>query len=97
MKMDLLSELFSAGVRGEKAPAKTKWKKWTHLNLSNNHCPECLMLDNCWFSKDKTPKWPHHPFCHCVLENISYTDVLTKSSADSAYSKFDPYLFDPKG
>lgn len=53
------------------------------------------MLHECWFDKEKTPKWPHHPFCHCVLGNLSYNDVLTKSSANSAYSKFDPYLFDP--
>ena len=37
--------------------------------------------------------WPHHPSCHCVLENIPYNDVLTQSVAESAYSKFDPYLF----
>lgn len=66
-----------------------------HRNLSDNHCEECLMLHECWFDKEKTPKWPHHPFCHCVLGNLSYNDVLTKSSANSAYSKFDPYLFDP--
>ena len=55
------------------------------------------MLDGCWFQREKTPKWPHHPFCHCILENIPYNDVLTKTTSDSAYSKFDPYLFDIKG
>ena len=54
-------------------------------------------IDGCWFLKEKTPKWPHHPFCHCILEDIPYNDVLTKGSSDSAYSKFDPYLFDTKG
>ncbi len=95
--MGFLDELFSAGVWGEKTPTPPKWKKWIHRNLSDNHCLECLMLDGCWFSKEKTPKWPHHPFCHCILEDIPYNDVLTKSSSDSAYSKFDPYLFDTKG
>lgn len=92
--MGFLDELFSAGVWGEKTPTTPKW---IHRNLSDNHCLECLMLDGCWFLKEKTPKWPHHPFCHCILEDIPYNDVLTKSSSDSAYSKFDPYLFDTKG
>ena len=95
--MGFLDELFSAGVWGEKTPTTPKWKKWIHRNLSDNHCLECLMLDGCWFLKENAPKWPHHTFCHCVLEDISYNDVLTESSSDSAYSKFDPYLFDTKG
>lgn len=95
--MSFLHELFSAGVWGEKTPTAPQWKKWIHRNLSDNHCPECLMIDGCWFLKEKTPKWPHHPFCHCILEDIPYNDVLTKGSSDSAYSKFDPYLFDTKG
>ena len=73
------------------------WIKWVHRNLSQNHCPECLMLDGCWFLRKKAPGWPHHPFCHCVLENIQYDYVLTQSTSDSAYSKFDPYLFNTEG
>ncbi len=65
--------------------------------MRKNHCPECLKLNECWFEKEKTPKWPHHLFCHCVLENLSCDDVFMKSSADSAYSKFNPYLFDVNG
>ena len=95
--MSFLDELFSAGVWGEKTPAAPKWKKWIHRNLSDNHCHECLKLHECWFLKEKTPKWPHHPFCHCVLEEIPYNNVLTNCSSDSAYSKFDPYLFNPEG
>ena len=91
--MDYLSEIFKAAIWGEKPPDPPKWNKWLHKNLSNNHCEECLKLDECWFESNKTPKWPHHPFCHCVLENISYDDVLSKSSANSAYSKYDPFLF----
>lgn len=74
-----------------------KWVKWVHRSLSNNHCEECLKLDGCWFLKFNAPKHPHHPFCHCVLEDILYNDVLTKSSSNSAYSKFDPYLFNTEG
>ncbi len=54
--MSFLSELFSAGVWGDKTPNAPKWNKWIHRNLSDNHCPECLKLDGCWFLKDKMPK-----------------------------------------
>lgn len=93
--MGFLDNLFSAGVWGEKPPDTPQWKKWIHRNLTDNHCPECLMLDGCWFSNDKKPRWPKHMFCHCILEDIPYNDVLTKSNANCPYSKFDPYLFDP--
>ena len=91
--MSFFNELFSAGVWGEKTPAAPKWNKWIHRNLSENHCEECLMLHECWFDKKKTPKHPHHPFCHCILEDIPYNDVLTKCKSICAFSKFDPYLF----
>lgn len=42
--MSFLHELFSAGVWGEKTPTAPQWKKWIHRNLSDNHCPECLIL-----------------------------------------------------
>lgn len=96
-KNELFNELFSAGVWGDKTPNAPKWIKWIHRNLSDNHCPECLQLDGCWFLKEKTKKWPHHLFCHCVLEYIQYNDVLTKCTSDSAYSKFDIYLFNIEG
>lgn len=78
-------------------PDPPKWNMWVHRSLSNNHCDVCLSIDRCWFEKEKTPTWPHHPYCHCILEDIPYKDVLSKSTSDSAYSKFDPYLFNPKG
>lgn len=73
--MDYLSEVIRAAVWGERPPDAPKWIQWIHRNLSENHCPECLKLDECWFAKESTPKWPHHPFCHCVLEDIPYNDV----------------------
>ena len=73
------------------------WVKWIHRNLSDNHCPECLKLDQCWFLRAKAPPWPHHPYCHCLLEPISYDLVSKNAIAKSDYSKFDPYLFNPEG
>lgn len=92
-----MDDLVRAAVWNERPPDEPKWNTWIHRNLSENHCSECLKLDRCWFAKDATPRWPHHPFCHCVLEEIPYNEVLTKSTAKSEYSKFDPYLFDTKG
>lgn len=94
--MNSLQQFFSSGVWGEKTPEEPKWNIWVHRPLSNNHCPVCLALDMCWFLKKKTPKWPHHQYCHCILEDLPYDDVLKNARAQSAYSKFDPYLFNPK-
>ena len=94
--MDYLSEVIKAAIWGEQTPAAPKWMQWIHRNLSENHCPECLKLHECWFAKENAPKWPHHPFCHCLLKDVSYNDVLTKSASDCPYSKFNPYLFDPE-
>lgn len=86
-------ENFKSGVWGNELQETSIWNKWIHRNLSDNHCSECLMLDGCWFEKDKTPKHPQHPFCHCVLEELHYDEVMAKSTAYSAFSKYDPYLF----
>ena len=86
-----------AGVWGKSTSSTPEWVVWKHRSLSNKHCEVCLKLDRCWFAKQNTPPWPQHFLCHCVLEKLSYTDVLTKSSAVCSYSKFDPYLFDVQG
>ena len=100
LKEYYINELFRGyvygGSMGRKTPDEPEWNKWIHRNLSDNHCPECLKLDECWFLKEKTPKWPHHPHCHCILETIPYIDVSENCVANSAYSKFDPYLFNPE-
>lgn len=67
-----------------------------HHAEGGSHCQECLMLDGCLFLEIKTPPWPHHPNCHCTLEPVDFAIVPLTASAGSAYSKFDPYLFDPK-
>lgn len=69
------------------------WVQWTHHSEGKTHCEECLKLDGCWFQEGKAPPCPHHPFCHCTLDPIPYTIVVSNASAHSAYSKFDPYLF----
>ena len=44
-----------------------------------------------------TVRCPHHPYCHCTLDPIPYTIVVSNAAAHSAYSKFDPYLFNTRG
>ena len=75
--------------------AAPSWVKWTHHSEGKTHCDVCLKLDGCWFLESKSPTWPHHPFCHCTLDPIDYTEVLMHATTYSEYSKFDPYLFDP--
>lgn len=83
-------------LRGLWEGTNSDWVKWIHRNLSDRHCPECLMLDNCWFLRSKAPPWPHHPYCHCLLESISRDLVSKNAIAKSNFSKFAPYLFDPE-
>ena len=71
------------------------WVQWTHHSEGKTHCDECMALDGCWFSEDTHPPCPHHPYCHCTLEPIDYSLVWANAAANSDYSKFDPYLFDP--
>lgn len=73
------------------------WVQWTHHNEGKTHCVECLKLDGCWFLKRNAPMWPHHPFCHCTLEPVDYAVVLSNVTVDSAYGKYDPFLFNTNG
>ena len=81
----------------QKAENGPRWIQWTHNLEGKTHCRECLKLDGCWFQWDHTPKWPHHPGCHCTLDPIDYAFVLANADAHSDYSKFDPYLFNTTG
>ncbi len=94
--MSYIDELFKSGVWGTKEPKEPEWVKWIHRNLSENHCPECLKLDGCYFLKEKAPKHPHHPYCHCLLNQISYNTVLKNAKAKSSINKYVNYLFSPK-
>lgn len=91
--MNYLSQVVNAVKRGDSIPTEPQWVKWIHRNLSPNHCSECLKLHNCWFSKESHPKHPHHTYCHCILEDIPYVNVMFNGTANCPYSKFDPYLF----
>ena len=73
------------------------WVKWSHHSQGPNCCQECLMLDGCWFPLENAPTWPHHPHCHCTLDPIDYTAVMTSAASHSDYGKFDPYLFNTQG
>ena len=57
------------------------------------------MLEVGWLlvSERKTPPCPHHPYCHCTLDPIPYTIVVSNASTHRAYSKFGPYLFNTRG
>ena len=86
------------GAIVKEEPEKTyNWVKWVHQEPSEKHCEECLKLDGCLFREDNHPIWPQHPHCHCVLEQVDYKIVEANASANSAYSKFDPYLFNTTG
>lgn len=74
-----------------------RWVCWVHHSDGVSHCQECLMLDGCLFLESKAPQCPHHPSCHCTLDPIDYAIVQRIASADSDYSKFDPYLFNTQG
>lgn len=96
-QLDYFSQVVNAANSGKLIPTEPKWNIWVHRNEGKTHCPECLKLDKCWFAKELTPKWPHHFFCHCILVDIPYVNVMYNASAECPYSKFDPYLFNTEG
>ena len=72
------------------------WVEWNHIAMGKTHCPTCLRLDKCWFSKADMPVLPQHKYCHCIATPKSCLTVLKYAIATSEYNKYDPYLFDPK-
>ena len=74
-----------------------EWVEWIHILQGKTHCADCLVLDGCWFEKSHMPKLPQHPRCHCIALTLPFSVVEENAEAKSAYSKFDPYLFDVKG
>ena len=73
------------------------WVEWEHVATGMTHCPVCLKLDRCWFTDETKPMLPQHLFCHCQANPLSFSRVLNETEATSAYSKFNPYLFNTKG
>ena len=61
------------------------------------HCGSCLSLHKCWFVFENAPISPLHEKCHCTLVAIPTPQVKNSATAQSAYSKFDPYLFNTLG
>ena len=74
----------------------TDWVEWAHISQGIKHCADCLALDGCWFSGTNQPHAPLHAYCHCITESVPYSSVVSRAERASAYSKFDPYLFDPE-
>lgn len=60
------------------------------------HCGSCLSLHKCWFVFEKAPVSPLHEKCHCTTVAIPVSQVKNNAVAKSDYSKYNPYLFDPK-
>lgn len=89
--MDDLVKAFLLGARQDSPSAS--WVEWQHITKGKTHCETCLKLDGCWFKASNKPTLPQHPFCHCETMPISYERVLNEATAQSAYSKYDPYLF----
>ena len=73
------------------------WVEWEHVATGMTHCPVCLKLDRCWFTDETKPMLPQHLFCHCQANPLSFSRVLNETEATSAYSKFNPYLFNTQG
>lgn len=94
--MSLEEAAFSAAFRDAVGIPQPKWIEWIHVSMGKTHCPTCLRLDKCWFADSKKPPLPQHPFCHCKADQIPFAQVQMEASASSAFSKFDPYLFNVK-
>ena len=60
------------------------------------HCGSCLALHDCWFVFGNEPIAPLHEKCHCTTVAIPTSQVKSRAKVTSDYSKYDPYLFDPK-
>ncbi len=76
---------------------KKKWVEWQHETRGLLHCGSCLSLHECWFVFGNEPIVPLHERCHCRTLAIPTAQVETRAKATSAFSKFDPYLFNTSG
>ena len=88
---------YSTQFRNAIHTAIQPWVEWKHISMGKTHCPTCLKLDKCWFVKANMPMLPQHAYCHCTTVPKSARTVQAQAKAESVYSKFDPYLFDPNG
>lgn len=89
-----MDEIMKAFLHGARRGSPTAdWVEWVHVTRGKTHCETCLKLDKCWFMNANKPELPQHPFCRCEVKPIPYKRVLGEANAESAYSKYDPYLF----
>ena len=75
----------------------SSWVEWKHISTGLTHCQTCLRLDKCWFVEDNMPELPQHEYCHCTAVPKPDIMVQMQATAESAYSKYDPYLFNTNG
>ena len=85
------------GYENTDLSAVQPWVEWQHIPMGRTHCPTCLQLDKCWFPKANMPTLPQHERCHCTVVSKSVITVQQQAKAESAYTKYDPYLFNTNG
>ena len=85
----------NANYENNDLSAVQPWVEWQHIPMGKTHCPTCLQLDKCWFTKADMPDLPQHERCHCRVVPKSVITVREKAKADSALEKFSKYVLDP--
>ena len=93
----MMNQEFLDAVKESVRISQLKWVEWHHKQMGLTHCGTCLSLDGCWFVFENAPSSPLHENCHCTTTAISTARVKKKAHATSAFSKFDPYLFNTFG
>ncbi len=63
----LYYKTIKGSILAGKSTGFPRWFRWTHHDEGKTHCEACLMLDGCYFTEDRHPPCPYHPFCHCTL------------------------------
>ena len=92
-----MNQDFYNAVREKVKISQQRWIEWRHEVMGLLHCGSCLSLHECWFVFENAPIAPLHEKCHCTTVAIPTTQVKNNAVATSAYSKFDPYLFNTWG
>ena len=91
-----MNKEFLDAVKESVQISQQKWVKWQHEMMGIIQCGSCLALHDCWFVFGNEPIAPLHEKCHCTTVAIPTSQVKSRAKATSDYSKYDPYLFDPK-
>ena len=91
-----MNQAFYNAVRESVQMSQQRWVEWRHEMTGLLHCGACLSLHKYWFVFEKAPVSPLHEKCHCTTVAIPASQVKSNAVAKSHYSKYNPYLFDPK-